>query len=125
MVEPVVESPQAAPEGMHDAELVEQMHAAFADLPVETEPHVVEEPIPVAEPEPVPVAIAEAPVAGGPDLELASALAAAVGGESVPVAHAAGLDHAALTSVVSRVMERMIPVVMMEIAKEIEAKKKP
>jgi hypothetical protein len=71
------------------------------------------------------VAVAEAPAAVGPDLELASALAAAVGGESAPAAHAAGLDHAALTSVVSRVMERMIPVVMMEIAKEIEAKKKP
>ncbi|MCU1283727.1 MAG: response regulator receiver protein [Acidobacteriales bacterium] len=124
VVEPVVESSQAAPEGMHDAELVEQMHAAFADLPVETEPHVVEEPVAVAEPEPIPLAVAEAPAASGPDLELASALAAAVGGESAAAAHATGLDHASLTSVVSRVMERMIPVVMMEIAKEIEAKKK-
>ena len=131
--EPVSES-QAPPEGMHDAALVEQMQAAFADLPVATAPHVVEEPLPIPEaPEPVvAMSAAETPAPGGHDLELASALAAAMGGEPAPEAIAAvsstpaasGMDHHTIAQVVTRVMERMLPSVMHEIAKELEAAKK-
>ncbi|MCU1312008.1 MAG: response regulator receiver protein [Candidatus Angelobacter sp.] len=136
--EPAAESvseSQAPPDGMHDATLVEQMQAAFADLPVETAPHVVEEPIPVAEaPEPViAMSAPETPAAGGHDLELASALAAAMGGEApapeVMAAAAAapaasGMDPHTIAQVVTRVMERMLPAVMHEIAKELESAKK-
>ncbi|MCU1306462.1 MAG: response regulator receiver protein [Acidobacteriaceae bacterium] len=134
--EPIAES-QAPPDGMHDAALVEQMQAAFADLPVETAPHVVEEPLPVAEtPEPViAMSAPEAPAQGGHghDLELASALAAAMGGEApapeVMAAAAAapaasGMDAHTIAQVVTRVMERMLPAVMHEIAKELESAKK-
>jgi hypothetical protein len=134
--EPVSES-QAPPDGMHDAALVEQMQAAFADLPVETAPHIVEEPLPVAEaPEPViAMSAPETPAQGGHghDLELASALAAAMGGEApapeVMAAAAAapaasGMDAHTIAQVVTRVMERMLPAVMHEIAKELESAKK-
>lgn len=136
IVEPIVEEvheSQAPPEGMQDAALVEQMQAAFADLPVETTPHIVEEPIAVVEsaPEPMVMAAAEPPASGGPDMELASALAAAVGGEppaAMAVAAsspaAAGMDPHTIAQVVTRVMERMLPSVMSEIAKELEAAKK-
>jgi DNA-binding response OmpR family regulator len=133
VAEPIAES-QAPPEGMHDAALVEQMQAAFADLPVETAPHIVEEPIavPEAAPEAAPSMSAPEAPAPGHDMELASALAAAIGGEPAPEAIAAaastpaasGMDHHTIAQVVTRVMERMLPAVMHEIAKELESAKK-
>lgn len=143
MIPEVAES-QLPPEGMQDAALVEQMQAAFADLPVAppapVEEPVVEAPIAAAVPEPVPAAAAVAPTSTAhPDMELASALAAAVGAEppapqvpagmAAPVAAAAaagapGLDPHTVASVVSKVMERMLPSIMTEVAKELDNAKK-
>lgn len=151
-IEAVVEEPmipevpesQLPPEGMQDAALVEQMQAAFADLPVAPpappEEPIVEAPVVAATPESVPMAAAVAPTSTAhPDMELATALAAAVGAEppapqvpagmAAPVAAAAaagspGLDPHTVASVVSRVMERMLPSIMTEVAKELDNAKK-
>jgi len=151
-IEAVVEEPmipevpesQLPPEGMQDAALVEQMQAAFADLPVAPpappEEPIVAAPVVAAVPEP---ALAVAAVAqtstAHPDMELATALAAAVGAEppapqvpagmAAPVAAAAaagspGLDPHTVASVVSKVMERMLPSIMTEVAKELDNAKK-
>jgi CheY-like chemotaxis protein len=126
-VAPTIPDSQAPPEGMQDASLVEQMNAAFADLPVETTPHVIEEP--AAAPESA-ATMSAASVTGGQDMELASALAAAIGEQSSTAGAASSspaasaMDHNTIAQVVSRVMERMLPSVMHEIAKELEAAKK-
>ncbi|HUR36993.1 MAG TPA: response regulator [Terriglobales bacterium] len=128
--EPNIEPSQLPPEGMQDAALVEQMQQAFADLPV-APPAPVEEPIVEA----AVAAAAPAPMAtnAGPDLELANALAAAVGGEppaavaavaSAAAASGPGLDPHTIAAVVSRVMERMLPSIMTEVAKELDNAKK-
>ncbi|MEO6119392.1 MAG: response regulator [Terriglobales bacterium] len=118
---------QMPPEGMQDAALVEQMQQAFADLPV-APPAPVEEPVVQA----AVAAIPEAPVAASntvPDMELANALAAAVGGEPPPAAAplaaavaaaSPGLDPHTIAAVVSRVMEKMLPSIMTEVAKELD-----
>jgi uncharacterized protein YbjT (DUF2867 family) len=125
---PTIPDSQAPPEGMQDASLVEQMNAAFADLPVETTPHVVEEPASAPE---IAAAVSTAvPAPGGQDMELASALAAAMGEQTSTAAAASSspaasaMDHHTIAQVVTRVMERMLPSVMHEIAKELEAAKK-
>jgi hypothetical protein len=114
-------APTASPE--IDQVLVEQMHAAFADLPVETTP--MEETQVIAAPPPPPAPVETA----GHDLELASALARAVGAEPPQAAAAAAAgatssDASATAQVVSRVLERMLPAIMAELAKELEANKK-
>lgn len=119
--EPVIPEEKRPPEGRVDAALVEQMHAAFADLPVEAHPPEeahVPDPAPVAE---AAQAVAAAP--GGHDLELAKELAAAVGGES-QAATMSGMDNAAIAQAVSKVMERMMPTLLAEVSKEIEAARK-
>jgi CheY-like chemotaxis protein len=139
-VEPELDPSQLPPEGMQDAALVEQMQQAFADLPV-APPAPPEEPIaeaPVmAAPEPVAAPVASSGITH-PDMELANALAAAVGAEppppqtpnlATPVAAAAaagapGLDPHTVAAVVSRVMERMLPSIMTEVAKELDNAKK-
>ena len=103
------------------------MQAAFANLPVETAPH--EEHVePVAQPIEAASHAAPAATTTGPDLELASALAAAVGADAPPAtatsaeaSSAVGDDH---SRVVTRVLERMLPSIMAELAKEMEAAKK-
>ncbi|HUS19163.1 MAG TPA: hypothetical protein VMZ25_05900, partial [Terriglobales bacterium] len=128
--EPEIAQSQLPPDGMQDAALVEQMQQAFADLPVAS-PTPVEEP--VAQGAAVSAAPAPAVTTVGPDLELANALAAAVGGEPqmvAPVVTAAaaaggpGLDPHTIAAVVSRVMERMLPSIMTEMAKELDNAKK-
>lgn len=133
--EPELAPSQLPPEGMQDAALVEQMQQAFADLPVAS-PAPAEEPVvqAVAAPDPMPAPAIIAPTTAGPDMELASALAAAVGGEppqalAAPVAAAAaagrpGLDPHTVAAVVSRVMEKMLPSIMTEVAKELDNAKK-
>ena len=129
---PEPETSQSAPEGSQDAILVEQMHAAIADLPAEITPHVVEEPIAAAEQHPSePAAVAA--VSSGPDMELASALAAAVGAEvpasSVAAAASAGtgktvVDPNVIAQAVHRAMARMMPAIMTEVAKELDSENK-
>jgi hypothetical protein len=133
-VEALDESKQP-PAGMADASLVEQMQAAFADLPVETAP-VEPEPEPVVEAAPAPIVADVAPMSpSGQDMELATALAAAVGAEppppAVPTIDRAlapavpgGMDPNVAAAVVSKVLERMLPAIMQEVAKELEAAKK-
>ena len=134
---PVIEAetPQSVPAGMADASLVEQMQAAVADMEVaahEPEP----EPIVMATPEvaPAPVAVnavPEAPTSGGQDLELATALAAAVGGEApaavaaaASAGAAAGLETHQIAQAVHKVLERMLPNIVSEVHKEIDQLKK-
>jgi CheY-like chemotaxis protein len=126
--EPMVDESKLPPAGMADAALVEQMQAAFADLPVATTP-VEPEPAPVAEAAPAP-AVATPVVAdvapmspSGQDMELASALAAAVGGEPpTPAAPASEEHHTA--HAITVVLGRMLPSIMEEVRKELEARKK-
>jgi hypothetical protein len=114
----------------HDAALVEQMQAAVADMPVE--PHVEE-----AVPEPVIAHAAPAPSAPTPatgqDLELANALAAAVGAEAPSAMAAAAapslsrttsVDHNVIAAAVQRAMTKMMPAIMTEVAKELDPEKK-
>lgn len=127
---PVVEPPPPAIVEHHDAMLVEQMHAAVQDMPVEQ--HVVEEPMP--EPAPVAQATPAAPVSTtGHDLELANALAAAVGAEAPATMAAAAstssprttsVDHNVIAAAVHRAMTRMMPAIMTEVAKELDPEKK-
>jgi CheY-like chemotaxis protein len=112
---------RAVPEGMMDAALVEQMQAAVANLPVETAP--VEEPVAssyAAEP-----AVASTQETPHQDLELAKALAAAVGAEAPPAAaeHPAEVQEIAHT--VKNVFERMLPSFMEEVKRELVKKQKP
>ena len=120
---------QLPPEGMQDAALVEQMHAAVADMPVETSPAAEEAAV-----ESMPPASAASPfTAGKPDMELANALAAAVGAESAQAmpsaadgaASASGFDASVTASVVNKVLQRMLPAIMVEVAKELDSAKKP
>jgi CheY-like chemotaxis protein len=115
--EPVIPEEQRPPEGMVDAALVEQMQAAFADLPVE--PHPPEE-APAVEAAPVAPAPAGEAAAAGPDADLAKELAASVGA-ATPIA---GMDTAMIAQAVSKVMERMMPTLLAEVSKEIEAARK-
>jgi CheY-like chemotaxis protein len=115
----------------HDAALVEQMHAAVQDMPVA--PHVEEpmpEPAPVAQAAPAPVA---PPSTTGHDLELANALAAAVGAEAPSAMAAAAstnsprttsVDHNVIAAAVQRAMTRMMPAILTEVAKELDPEKK-
>ncbi len=126
---PVIEAPvQAAP--AVDAALVEQMHAAVQEM--EVAPHV-EEPMPA--PAPVAEVTTSAPAqTSGHDLELANALAAAVGGEA-PSAMAASAsaggrpnvtvtDPNLIAAAVHRAMAKMMPAIMSEVAKELDPEKK-
>lgn len=133
VIEP--ETPQSVPAGMADASLVEQMQAAVADMPVashEPEPEPIVMPTPEVAPAPVAVsAVPEAPTSGGQDLELATALAAAVGGEAPAVAAAAasagtaaGLETHQIAQAVHKVLERMLPNIVSEVHKEIDQLKK-
>jgi len=126
--EPLVEEPAgdpaAPPEGMVDAALVEEFHAAVVEMPVAE--HAVEEPPiaepPVAEPQ---AAMAATASAGGPDPELAAQLAAAVGAEMPPaVPTLGGMDADTITRAVNKVLEKMLPVLLNEVAREIEGNRK-
>src|SRR4051812_10442333 len=133
---------QAPPSGMQDAALVEQMQAAFKDLPVDTAPH--EEHAPVVEATAATGVMAAAASAGASvtspspttepagDMELARSLAAAVGG-SVPSASTepapgapdgSHIDAHVTTTAVHTVLKRMLPTIMMEVVKEMDAAKK-
>jgi len=116
--EPASDS-RSVPEGMMDAALVEQMQAAEANLPVETAP--VEEPVAPA------VVEANAASPQEPqhqDLELAKALAAAVGAEgpSASEEHPAEVHEIAHT--VKNVFERMLPSFMEEVKRELAKRQK-
>lgn len=112
---------QAVPDGMVDAALVEQMQAAVAHLPVETAPieDTQEITAPVVEAQTI---VADAPKA---DMELAKALAAAVGAEA-PIA--ASSDHPEevhqIAHTVTRVFERMLPDIMEEVKRELAKRQK-
>ena len=70
----------------------------------------------------------------GHDLELANALAAAVGAESTSTMAAAAasassprttsVDHNVIAAAVQRAMTRMMPAIMTEVAKELDPEKK-
>jgi hypothetical protein len=112
---------RAVPEGMVDAALVEQMQAAVASLPVESAPaDDTQEIAAVVEPAPAPAPVVEAP---HQDLELAKALAAAVGAEAPPVVAAASADHPEevhqIARTVTQVFERMLPDIMEEVKREL------
>ncbi len=127
--EPDLAPSQLPPDGMQDAALVEQMQQAFADLPV-APPAPVEEPMVAAAVASVPESFSPAAASNtAPDMELANALAAAVGGEPpqavvAAAAGSAGLDHQSVAAAVGRVMERMLPSIMTEVAKELDNAKK-
>ncbi len=127
---PIVEAPiQSAPPV--DAALVEQMHAAVQEM--EVAPHVEE---PMLDPAPAVQAVpAAAPVQTvGHDLELANALAAAVGGEAPSAMAAAATvggkpnvtvtDPNLIAAAVHRAMAKMMPAIMSEVAKELDPEKK-
>lgn len=123
-IEPVVpaEEQRAVPDGMMDAALVEQMQAAVAGLPVETattEEPVAEKTQPISPPiEAAPTPVVET---SHQDLELAKALAAAVGAEAPPPsASPSEATHIAMT--VHKVLERMLPNIVEELKKELEKK---
>jgi CheY-like chemotaxis protein len=126
IIEAPAEDARGVPEGMMDAALVEQMQAAVANLPVETAP--AEEPIADAVPTPVEITPAAAPTVEvqHQDLELAKALAAAVGGDA-PAA-AASADHPQevheIAHTVTQVFNRMLPDIMEEVKRELAKRKK-
>jgi hypothetical protein len=128
IAEPVIEESKLPPAGMADAALVEQMQAAFADLPVEAAPPVEEpvvEPAPVAEAAPAPVVADVAPMSpAGHDMELATALAAAVGAEPPSPAPAPAGEEHHTAHAITVVLGRMLPSIMEEVRKELEARKK-
>jgi CheY-like chemotaxis protein len=102
--EPEAELPNDShlpPSGMQDAALVEQMQAAVADMPV-AEPHLDEE------------------VAHPPDTEMVKQLAAAVGAGATGATTSPGLDPEHVASVVSKILERVLPSIMAEVAKELK-----
>jgi hypothetical protein len=112
---------QAVPDGMVDAALVEQMQAAVASLPVETaSPDDTQELPAVVEAPPAPAPVVETQ---HQDLELAKALAAAVGAEAPPVVAAAASDHPEevhqIARTVTQVFERMLPDIMEEVKREL------
>ena len=112
---------RAVPEGMMDAALVEQMQAAVANLPVETAP--VEDT--VEETATVQATSAPTQEVQHQDLELAKALAAAVGAEAPPVTkeeHPAEVQEIAHT--VKNVFERMLPNFMEEVKRELAKRQK-
>jgi CheY-like chemotaxis protein len=117
---------QAVPEGMVDAALVEQMQAAVADLPVDTAlADDTQEIAAVVEPQPAPSPVVETP---HQDLELAKALAAAVGAEAPPAVAAAASDHPEevhqIAHTVTQVFERMLPDIMEEVKRELAKRRK-
>ncbi len=124
--EPVdVDASTLPPPGMVDASLVEQMQEAVSEMQVQEHREEAH-----AEPVAIP-AIAAVLDNNRHDLELASALAAAVGGEQpqrAPAAMAAAagstLDAVALSGVVNKVLEKMLPMILSQIAAEIEQIKK-
>jgi len=122
---PEPQDPRAVPEGMVDAELVEQLQAAVAVMP--PAPVVHEEIAPVMKPEPAAtVNIVDPEIAdkGAVDPQLASALAKAVGAEAPAVTSyvsAAGLDPAVVSDAVSTVLHRMLPEIVVEVIREVEA----
>jgi CheY-like chemotaxis protein len=112
------------PEGMQDAAMVEQMQAAFAKL----QGPPIEEPAPVntaSEPEAPNTTITETP---GQELAAESAAAEPpipeVPAAAAAAAGASGMDTQMTATVVNRVLERMLPAIMVEVAKELEAAKK-
>lgn len=140
--EPLIPEPATADKGM-TADLMAQMHDAVADMEVATAPHddhlvdTVTMPTPADEaPVPIPGGVAEVSLdAGGVDHELASQLAAAVGAEppapEIPAGVPAGsllsgvpIESSTISSVVSRVLERMMPVIVGEVLKELDSMKK-
>ena len=115
---------QAVPEGMVDAALVEQMQAAVANLPVETAPADDTQELPAVV-EAVPTPVVET---SGQDLELAKALAAAVGAEAPAATVAASSDHPEevhqIAHTVTQVFERMLPNIMEEVKRELAKRQK-
>lgn len=116
-----------------DPELIAQMQEAVASMPVEETPAEQEEVEPTAaavatdEPPPAAAVVAEAPTTSGQDLELAAAMAAAVGGElsvaQAPVASATSSDSQAVAEAIHRVLERFKPELVAEIVRELERRR--
>ena len=117
---PAISHSQTVPDGMMDASLVEQMQAAVSDMPVATAPiedtQVMQAPV-----------VDAAPTVEVPhqDIELAKALAAAVGGDA-PVA--ASADHPQevheIAHTVTQVFNRMLPDIMEEVKRELAKRNK-
>ncbi|MDP9268863.1 MAG: response regulator [Acidobacteriota bacterium] len=114
----------------------EMLKAFSASVPHDPEPPA---PAPEAEPEPqASAAVAAAPAASAlatnaPDMELATAMAAAVSPDSPPMAAAvaaataavgnqSGVDPAKLADAIHRALDRMKPELIANIAKELEQK---
>jgi nicotinate-nucleotide--dimethylbenzimidazole phosphoribosyltransferase len=122
---PEPQDPRAVPEGMVDAELVEQLQAAVAVMP--PAPPVREEAAPVVAvgaAQPVNIVDPEIADKGAVDPQLASALAKAVGAEAPAVTSyvsAAGLDPTVVSDAVSTVLHRMLPEIVVEVIREVEA----
>lgn len=115
---------RAVPDEMTDAALVEQVHAAVAELPVlqpASADDTQEIPAPVVES--APAQIVETP---HQELEIAKALAAAVGAESpVSVSHDTHPEEVhEIAHTVRGVFERMLPDFMEEVKKELAKRKK-
>ena len=118
--------PEPATTGQDTASMLAQMQEAVEAMPMDTTPHVVEEPVEAAAP-PAPAA------ENVPDHALAAAMAAAVGGSVEPQIVAAvapsddrsrAIDPNVIAEIVHRVVERMKPDLAAEIARELEAKLK-
>lgn len=130
-VPPIGEEPAAdataVPEGMMDAALVEQMQAAVSDMPVAAAPsedtQAMEVPVAATPSEAAPtVEVAHQ------DIELAKALAAAVGGEIPSTAASGPSDHPQevheIAHTVTQVFNRMLPDIMEEVKKELARRQK-
>ena len=115
------------------ASLDQEMLKAFsASVPVDPEPQVAAE----VAPEPATVAaapVAEATPSNAPDMELATAMAAAVSPDSPPMAQAAAaavaavgnqtvVDPARLAEAIHRALDRLKPELIAHIARELEQK---
>ena len=103
-----------------------EMPGAFASSPVESAPQK-EQPV-ESTIEPTAHSVQEQPQAS--NVGLSSALAAAVGAEIAagtpesPEASTSTVDHETTSNAVTRVLERMLPSIMAEVAREMEAAKK-
>ena len=112
---PTFSHSQTVPDGMMDASLVEQMQAAVSDMPVASAPIEDTQVMPAPASEAAPTV--EVP---HQDIELAKALAAAVGGD---VPQAASGDHPQevheIAHTVTQVFNRMLPDIMEEVKREL------
>lgn len=93
--------------------LEQEMAQAFANVPVDTQPVLEEEPPPPAAPAPS----AAAPAGNVPDPVLAAAMQAAVAGPAATLT----LDANTIANIVHKVTERMKPELIAEIARELAA----